>query len=193
MLPSNNHFVLRAVPLPGEAAENPQQILEYAADGKLVRETKIAQLADDASTTARRRTATLGAVWPPILLPLYARGNLDYVFETDCRQLLVAARPIDARIEFAVRRRHAGSLQKVRLRHRENRGLDRDQSVPRAGRGRGDAEPERLAGCTKLCASCGKKRLVGRRECTCCGAPLPSPALDGREIFEPEDAFQAVG
>ena len=28
VLPSNGHFVLRAVPLPGEDAENPQQILE---------------------------------------------------------------------------------------------------------------------------------------------------------------------
>ena len=35
MLPSNGHFVLRAVPLPGESAANPQQIFEYAADGKL--------------------------------------------------------------------------------------------------------------------------------------------------------------
>ena len=50
------------------------------------RHTKIAQFADDASTTARRRTATLGAVWPPVLLPLYTLGNLDFVFETDCRQ-----------------------------------------------------------------------------------------------------------
>ena len=28
VLPSNGHFVLRAVPLPGEAAENPQQVIE---------------------------------------------------------------------------------------------------------------------------------------------------------------------
>jgi hypothetical protein len=33
MLPSNGHFVLRAVPLSGEDAENPQQILEYTSDG----------------------------------------------------------------------------------------------------------------------------------------------------------------
>ncbi len=192
VLPSNGHFVVRAVPLPGEDAENPQQILEYTSDGKLARHTKIAQLADDVSPTALRRTATVGAVWPPVLLPLYTLGNLDYVFETDyrrCRSLLVRWLLVTSLL--------CGAGTRILCR--------------RFGFGRGKTlawiVTNLLLGpagvvvmlslndwpAREVCAACGKSRLVGRRECTSCGAALPPPALDGREIFEPEGAFQGVG
>jgi predicted amidophosphoribosyltransferase len=45
----------------------------------------------------------------------------------------------------------------------------------------------------EVCSGCGRKRFVIRRECPYCNAPLQPIALDGREIFEPEDAFQTVG
>ena len=191
LLSSNHHFVLRAVPLPSVVGDESQQILEYAEDGKLVRQTRIAPLADDASTTARRRTATLGAVWPPILLPLYVLGNMDFIFETDCRlcwSLLVRSLLVSSLMCGA------GTLILCR---KFGFGIGKTVAWTVANLLLGPAGVVVMLSLNdwparEICAACGKRRLVGRRECTCCGAPLPSPALDGREIFEPEDAFQVV-
>jgi hypothetical protein len=41
----------------------------------------------------------------------------------------------------------------------------------------------------EACSACGKERWVGPQPCPACGAVLSADVADGREIFEPADAF----
>ena len=134
----------------------------------------------------------MGAVWPPVLLPLYTLGNLDFVFETDyrrCWSLLVRWLLVSSLLcgagTLILCRRFGFGMGKTLAWIVTNLLLGPAGVVVMLSLNDWPAR--------EVCAACGKNRLVGRRKCTCCGAGLPSPALDGREIFEPEDAFQAVG
>jgi hypothetical protein len=167
-------------------------VLEYSSAGKLVHQTQLPQIAADISARKWQRTATMGAIWPPALLPLYAAFNLDYVFETDYRRCwpsLVRSMLISSLlcgiIAFFLSRRLGFALGKIAIWSVASLLLGPTGLITMLSLYEWPARA--------LCPSCGKKRFVGRRQCAHCGSPLPPPSLDGREIFEPEDAFQPVG
>jgi hypothetical protein len=192
VLPSNHHLVVRAVPLPKFVDSNPQQVLEYGVDGTLARQVSLAQRADDVSPRQLRRTATMGAIWPPALFPLYAYWNLDWIFETDYRRcwspllwsMLASSLTCGAialflgsRIGFGIGKTAAWSVANMLL---GPAGVVVMLSL--------NDWPAR-----ETCVACGRARFIGRRECSRCAALLPQPKFDGREIFEPLEAFQPVG
>jgi hypothetical protein len=150
-LPINKHFIVRAVSLPDWIADDSQQILEFDSDGKLVRQTQVAKVSGDVvpnkAAAYRRDGRCLAANSISSIRLLEFRMGFRHRLPTK----LVAAYQLDARLQSVVRRLHAGSLQKVRIWHREDRGVDSRQSAARAGRGRRDAEPQRLAGSRALC------------------------------------------
>jgi hypothetical protein len=192
VLPSNHHLVLRAVPLPKFANSNPQQLLEYASDGTLARQISLAQTADEVSPRQLRRTVTMGAIWPPALFPLYAFWNLDWVFETDYRQCwspllrsMLASSLICGAATLFLSRRLGFGIEKTAAWTIANMLLGPAGVVVILSLNDWPAR--------ETCTTCGRKRLIGRRKCSCCNAPLSPPSLDGREIFEPDASLQLVG
>ena len=188
----NNHFAVLTQPLPGFETSDTAQVFEYSTDGKLTRQTQLARTAADIPARKWQRTATMGAVWPPVLLPLYVAGNFDWAFETDCRQcwqslltsMLISSVLVGIASAFLARRLGFGR-GRMAVWTAMNLLLGPAGVVTMLSLYEWPAR--------EVCSGCGRKRLVGRRECPYCHASLQPIALDGREIFEPEDAFQPVG
>jgi hypothetical protein len=192
IIPANHHFAVLAEPLPSFETTNTPQVFEYAIDGTLVRQTQLRHIAADASARKWQRTATMGAILPPALLPLYLACNLDWVFETDCRQCwqslarsMLISSVLCGVVSFFLGRRLGFGFGKTAIWAALNLLLGPAGVVTMLSLYEWPAR--------ELCATCGRQRFVGRRECVHCGGVLSPPALDGRELFEPEDAFQPVG
>ena len=188
LLPANSHLILEAFPVPGTAPLAGRQVMEYSTDGVLVRRTEPPRLTDFRSPK-RRETIIFGAVFPAAARPFCPAWILDDVldvrteefarlFDTAmwCSAILCAAVTllIGRRCGFGGRKTIGWSVANLLL---------------------GPAGLAVMLGLNdwparEACAACGRNRLAGRRDCPHCGAPLPPPARDGREIFEPADALQ---
>jgi hypothetical protein len=191
-LPSSGHFLLQANPLSWKTDPAPQyHLLEFAKDGTLVRETVAPPMERFVSATALRRTAMMGATYPLAGRPILAPWFMDETFELDIRghralfnSFQYASALLCVVLTLIISRRCGFSAAKTALWSLASGLLGPAAVVTMLGL---NAWPAR-----ELCASCGDKRLVGRRECSRCGALLASPAIDGREIFEPADAFSSA-
>jgi hypothetical protein len=192
ILPTNNHLMLRAVPIKQDISDTRlQRFIEFDTGGKLVKDTRPAPFPDDRPSTVRRRTALMGAAYPLAGLPLIAPWVLDTVFEMDVEhnwwlfhgfQFAAAALAAMAtiflgrRCGFGWRKTVGWSIGNVLL---GPAGVMVMLSL--------NDWPAR-----ETCAACGGKRLVGRALCSKCGSPLPPPPVDGREIFEPAEEFSTA-
>jgi len=187
VLPSN-HLMMRAGTIHDPGDKNSQQFLEFDTEGKLVRRTVPANFPDDRPSTVARRTCVAGLFYPLAGLSIFEPQLLDYEFETDAARhgwlfygpLLVAAilsgiatLLFGRRLGFSWPKTFAWSVGNVLL---GPGGVIVMLSLN-----------DWLA--RESCSACGGKRLVDRQACSCCGTALPPPMVDGREIFEPEEAF----
>jgi hypothetical protein len=189
---SNNHFAVLAQPLPAFETSNSGQVFEYSTDGNLLRQTQLVQAAADIPARKWQRTTTMGAVWPPLLLPLYVAGNFDWEFETDCRQCwqsmltsMLISSVLCGVVSALVVRRLGFGIGKMAVWTAMNLLLGPAGVVTMLGLYEWPAR--------ELCAGCGRKRILGRRECPYCNVSVQPIALEGREVFEPDDAFEPVG
>jgi hypothetical protein len=189
LLPGNQHVVLQsgliAAGIPGE------QFLEFDTAGKLVRQTQPAPYVDDRPPTRLRRTAMMGVIYPLGGLPLFKPWLMDEAFELDSRdhwglliRFMLASGAVSGIVTFFLSRRCGFSTAKTAGWTAANVLLGPAGMIVMLGLNEWPAR--------ERCASCGGKRLVGRRECPYCGAMLEPPTIDGREIFEPADVFQSA-
>ncbi len=192
ILPTNNHLMVRAVPIKEDPSDKRlQRFLEFDTDGKLVRDTRPAEFPDDRPPTVRRRTAIMGAFYPLAGLPILAPWLLDVVFEMDAEHnwwlfhgFLFGSAALSAVATFMLSRRCGFSWRKTIGWSIGNLLLGPAGVVVMLSLNDWPAR--------EICTSCGGKRLVGRQECTRCGAALSPPQVDGREIFEPAEEFSTA-
>jgi hypothetical protein len=188
ILPSNHHLVMMAEALsPAEEDSRKPVYLEYAEDGKLVRRTEAPEV-EEVDNVKLARTAAFGAVHPLAGIPLHQRWIVDTVFDLDTRHraglfygVMLAGNLLAAAAALLLCRRYGMSAGKGALWTVGCLLIGPAGLVTLAGL---DEWPAR-----EVCAACGGKRLGGRQTCPACGAGLPAETQDGREIFEPVDAF----
>lgn len=189
---NDGHLLLRTYRVPGRGSEDePERLFEYAADGTLVRQTELPRLV--VFTGPKRvETAMFGALFPVagrLLIPLWI---LDDVMDLRIGELprLFHSFMIGSAIVCVV--------LALLIARRCGLGVGKTIGWAVAGALLGPAGVVVMLGLIEWpprerCAACGSMRLVGRRECTRCAAPLPPTALDGREIFEPTFAGAVCG
>jgi hypothetical protein len=192
VIPSNNHLLLRAFPISEDPTDvRVQNFLEFDTEGKLVRRTEPAPFPDDRPETVRRRTAVAGFFYPLAGLPLFAPWVFDYFFEMDATHnwwlfhgFVFGTAALSAMVTFWLSRRCGFGWRKTIGWTIGNLLLGPAGVVVMLSLNDWPAR--------EVCAACGGKRLVGRQDCTRCGAGLAPPQVDGREIFEPADAFSTA-
>lgn len=187
LLPSNHHVMVWAGQILPSADEPPSELSEYAANGTLVRRQLLPPL-EEGGSARLPRTAAFGFVYPPGALPVYRSWLLDFMFDLDTqrhatlfRGCLLAAGLLAALVTFGLSRRYGLSTGKSIAWSLGNLLL-------------GPAGIAVFVGLNELpagerCPACGDRRLSTKLHCPHCGAALPPPAQDGREIFEPAESL----
>ena len=191
ILPPNQHLVMQANPVGWESeSEYPYRLLEFDKDGSIVRSTTAAPLAYETQPTKLRRTAMMGAIYPLGGLPLLSQRLMGEVFELDIQRhgslfyaFLIASAVMSATITLLVAR--------LRFQRDQDSRLVAGKWIARTcGRG-SNAQPQRLAGPRDVRVL--RRQTIGRPPqlftVWSCSAP---PSIDGREIFEPADAFPSA-
>jgi hypothetical protein len=190
LLPANQHLLLWA----GTMVEDTdpafrQERSEFAPDGTLVHREIIPALPADDTPLVRRRTALFGAVYPLAGLPIFSAPVARYVLDVDpgrhpwlLRNFLFASSMLCALATLLLGKRYGFSNAKTLAWSAANLLIGPAGIIVMAGLNDRPAQ--------EACAACGRISLAGRRDCSRCGAARPAPTLDGREIFEPVDAFQ---
>lgn len=187
LLPSNHHLIVWAGQILPADDEPPSEITEYATNGKLV-DHKFLPPLEQGGQAKLPRTASFGFVFPLGALPLYRSWLMDAVFDLSSQRhsrlfhgCLFTASLLSAVGTLLLARRYGfGAGKSVRW-------SVGNLLLGPAGIAVLVSLHELPAGQT--CEACGGRRLAGRIDCPRCGAALPPPRLDGREIFEPVDAF----
>jgi hypothetical protein len=190
-LAANNHLVLRAEALsPDLEQQFPIQFIEYAEDGKLVREATAPELEQSDSVT-EARTAAFAAVHPLAGIPLHRAWLVDSVFLLDSRHhqrlfysSVVAGSLLAALATFILSGRYGFGSKKRLAWTLGNLLIGPAGVVVMAGLNEWPAR--------EVCPGCRGARFSGHRQCAACGASLGNAETDGREIFEPVDAFAGV-
>jgi len=189
LLPLNHHLIVWAGTILPADNDPESQLSEYDADGKLVRQTLLPSLEEGGSARVPR-TALFGAIYPLGALPVYRPWLMDFVFDLSSQHrwrlfhgCLFAASVLSALLTLLLARRYGLGAARSSLWSVGNLLL-------------GPAGIAVLVSLNELpareaCPACRGRRLTGRRSCSRCGAALPPPALDGREIFEPADYLPA--
>ena len=184
-LPSNHHLILRAFSNPGTAPYR-QEVLEYSADGNLIRRSELPRLTDFRSPK-RTETMTFGAIFPVAARPLCPSWILDDVLDVRTEQFaglfegsMWGSTALCAALTLLIGRRCGFGGSKMIGWSLANLLLGPAGVVVMLGLNDWPAR--------ERCATCGRDRLAGQRDCPHCGAALGPVARDGREIFEPADA-----
>lgn len=185
----NGHLIVRAMHVPGAQREG-QHILEYSQNGALVRTTQPPLLSDPRSPK-KYETMIFGSVFPLAARPLLPSWILDNVIDIRSEEFphlfeafMWGSAILCAVVSLLIGRRYGLGIGKTIGWSLANLLLGP------AGVGVMLSINEWPA--RETCPACGGKRLAARRQCTACGASQPAAALDGREIFEPADAFPAA-
>jgi hypothetical protein len=191
VLPSNGHLVLFAGNRSDDDGEAPRpEYGEFAADGRIVRRTELPQ-APDLGGVKVPQTALFGLVYPLAARPLVPAWVVDAVLDLRTRPyaglfhgFMIGSAVLCAAATVPLGRRYGFGTAKTAAWSAANLLFGPGSLIVMLSLNEWPArEP---------CTACGGRRLVGRRACSRCGAPLPPPACEGREIFEPADAFPAV-
>jgi len=188
-LPSNQNLVLFVANLPGQIDNRLRpEYLEFALDGQLVRRTAL-PAAPNLGGPKASQTAIFGLFYPLLARPLFPTWVVDAVIDLRCHEhpvlfhgfmvgsgLLCASATVflGRRLGFRAVRTVAWSLANFVL---GPAGLATMVSL--------SGWPAR-----ETCAACGRKRLVGRRDCPSCHQSIPPTKANGCEIFEPEETLQ---
>jgi len=187
LLPSNHHVVVWVGQVLPSADEPPSELSEYAADGTFVRRQSLPPL-EQGGSARLPRTAVFGLVYPPGALPLYRSWLLDFAFDLNTQGhaslfhgSLLAASLLAAIVTFGLSRRYGLSTAKSLAWSLGNLLL-------------GPAGIAAFVGLNELparepCPACRGRRISTKLHCPHCGAALPPPAQDGREIFEPAETL----
>jgi hypothetical protein len=187
VLPSSGKLVVFAGPVPGDESFNGEYV-EYGNDGSVVRRTELPPrpILGGQKVT---QTALLGLIYPPAALPVVPEWMLRDVFDMQARgygwlfhRIVLISTLLAAGVTLLLARRCGFSRTKTALWTAGTLLLGPAALVVMLGL---NEWPVR-----ETCAACGGRRLAGRRYCPACRAAPPAPAFDGREIFEPADAFQ---
>jgi hypothetical protein len=186
---NNGHLMFRTFRVPGQGAE-PERLFEYAPDGTLVRETQLPRVVNYHGTK-RVETAMFA-----MLMPVAGRATIPLWILDDVLDLRIGEFPRMFH-GFMFGSAVVSALLALLIARRCGLGTGKTIAWTAAAGLLGPAGVGVMLGVTEWpprerCAACGSKRLVGRRLCTRCAAPLPPPPLDGREIFEPAGAWQAA-
>jgi hypothetical protein len=187
-LPALGHLLVTAFPiLPNLRDEHRPRVLEYDADGRLLRQATLSFL-HDLQPVAETRAALFGCLYPPAALPLYFAWHDGYGFDNvlgmsshDHRRLFLGCLLASTLICAAAT---------VLLSRRLGFGISRTLAWTIANIMLGPAGIVVLSSlhewpARETCAACGATKCAGQRQCRRCDAPPPLPAFDGREIFEP--------
>jgi len=195
-LPSNHHLLVRAFTNPGIAPPR-TRMFEYSADGALVRRSDLPRLGSLGSSK-KVESMAFGAIFPVAARMICPAWILDDLFDLRMEEfqmsfalVLWISAALCATATVLIGIRCGFGLWKTLGWSVLNLLLGPAGLVVMLGV---NDWPSR-----EKCAHCHRMRFVGRRDCPRCGAALAPAPRDGREIFEPADAFssdealQAVG
>jgi hypothetical protein len=185
ILPTNHHLILDLGTFPG-AKDVHRTIIEYATDGTVVRSTNPPRL-PDARGPKLPETAGFGAIFPLALRPVIPTWALDEVIDIRSEEFanvfegfMLGSSILCASATLLIGRRCGFGLRKTLAWSVANLLLGPAGIVVMLGVNEWPTY--------ETCLACGsQRRLSGRRDCNRCGAALPPPAFDGREIFDPAD------
>ena len=187
LLPANQHVMVWAGQILPCADEPASELCEYAADGTLVRRQQLPPL-EEGGSARLPRTAAFGFVYPPGALPLYRSWLMDFMFDLNTQRYahlfhgcLLAASLLAALLTLGLSRRYGLNTGKSLAWTLGNLLL-------------GPAGIAAFVGLNELparepCPACRGRRISTKLHCPHCGAALPPPAQDGREIFEPAETL----
>jgi hypothetical protein len=188
MLQTPRRLLLQAIPFDWIADAPPYRLLEFGSTGTLIRETTAPPMDKVVSPTMLRRTALMGGVYPLAALPLFSSWTMDEIFELDTvghaamfGGFLIGSALLSAVVTLLIARRLGFTSAKTATWFVANALLGPAGVVTLLGLNAWMAR--------EVCSACHRLRLVARRECSRCGAPLQLPARDGREIFDPTDTI----
>ncbi|HEX4795755.1 MAG TPA: hypothetical protein VH370_18335 [Humisphaera sp.] len=183
----NHHLMLRAEALSSQF-QMPTRFLEYSDDGTLLHDTSVVEH-DEETGVKIARTASFGLIHPIAGLPLHRAWLADAVFELDTQHhgwlflgCMLIASMLSAGATLVIGRRFGFASTKAVGWTITNLLIGPSGIVVLMGL---NPMPAR-----EICEACKRNRLAGHPLCPNCGAALVPPAVDGREIFEPAEAFQ---
>lgn len=190
MLASNHHVIVRAYSNPG-VRPYVLDVMEYAADGKLLRRTALPPLTDPRSPK-RVETMAFGAMFPVALRTLCASWLLDDVFDVRTDEF---ARWFDGFMWGSAILCAAVALL---LGWRCMLGVPKTLGWSAASLLLGPGGIVVMLGviewpALERCPACRRARPAARRLCPRCRAPLAPTPRDGREIFDPADEAPTIG
>jgi hypothetical protein len=190
LIPTKQHLLTWTADAVPQDNSTAGEVREYASDGKLVRSERLAPL-EEGGEARKPRTAAFGFFCPLAGLPIHRPWLVDYIFELDT----LGHRGLFLGCLFA------GSLLSaigsVLLCRWYGFGLTKTIGWVATNLFLGVCGVAVLVSLyewpgREACAVCRGRRLARRRECNKCGSATPPAQFDGREIFEPADAFGAV-
>jgi hypothetical protein len=187
VVPSNRHLIVDIGMLPGTGEWN-RKVLEYSTDGTIVKSTPLAKLPEFRGPKLHD-TIAFGAFFPIALRPIVPSWILDEVL--DIRSEAFAGAFEGFMIGSAI----VCGVATIFLARRCAFGTPKLIGWTVANLLLGPAGVITMLSVNEwpareTCAACGALRPCAQRDCPECRTPLAPAALDGREIFEPADAFQ---
>lgn len=184
LLPGSSHLILQTYSIPGHPP-TAHQIMEYSADGTLVKTTDVPSIAGNEQK--KFESALFAAMFPVALRPLVATWVVDDVLDVRLSEIpglfagiMWATAIVCAILTFLIARRTGLTWAKTIAWTLGNLLLGFAGVLTMLGIVEWPAR--------ERCATCGQNRFVGRPKCSACGASWEAEPADGREIFEPDRA-----
>ncbi|HEX4795754.1 MAG TPA: ABC transporter permease [Humisphaera sp.] len=183
VMSANHHVLLWSGKMAPEGPPKPL-VVEYAADGKLIRRLEPPPYRATVSMTPQRAGA-LGVIYPLAALPLYREWMISWLFQIGDQTWwmfhgwLFASSILCVAVTILLGRRYGMRTGKTAIWSAINLLSGPGGIVAMIAL---HELPAR-----ERCAACGRWRFAGQQYCRHCDKPLPPPAMDGSEIFEPED------
>ncbi|MGB7161054.1 MAG: hypothetical protein WBD40_23535 [Tepidisphaeraceae bacterium] len=194
IIPFSGNVVVNARPRPdGAAARAPEQVFEFAMDGRLVRRAELPWL-PGLSPASTPQAALAGLITPLAGVPIYRGLRLDRV--ADLREgmrgnwrlyvgCMIVSGVICALVTIVLARWYGFAPMRVVAWTIANLLLGPAGVVVLLSLNERSVR--------ERCPGCGRPRPIEEALCRRCRAPHALPESDGREIFEPADALQPAG